>query len=250
MTPARRFKRHELGFGDYPFFRSLSTELCQEIFQASRVRQYGRGARIRGMTFRGGDSVHIVLNDTGIVSEELVHHEASTLRFRHQGHVLGDLDVFASSRAPLALAVTTTVTMAVPMNVMRSMVGKHPTLMRAVSVAITERLRTGDRVYGMFARPAEQRLCGLFLELLDKSGFMTEDGYRVEGPSQQDLAQALMLSRATVENALRSLRAKRAVRTSYRSFTFPDLKLLEKIEASGGAAAPATASAAGPAEYA
>lgn len=59
-----------------------------------------------------------------------------------------------------------------------------------------------------------------------------------------------MLSRATVENALRSLRAKRAVRTSYRSFTFPDLKLLEKIEASGGATAAAAASATGSAEYA
>ncbi|MFG2618775.1 Crp/Fnr family transcriptional regulator [Streptomyces sp. NPDC048507] len=236
MTPARRFKRHELGFGDYPFFRSLSTELCQEIFQASRVRQYGRGARIRGMTVRGGDAVHIVLNDTGIVSEELVHHEASTLRFRHQGHVLGDLDLFAPSRAPLAMALTTTVTMAVPMNVMRSMIGKHPTLMRAVSVSITERLRTTERVYGMFARPAEQRLCGLFVELLDRTGFATEDGYRVQGPSQLDLAQALMLSRATVENALRSLRAKQVVKTSYRSYTFPDLKLLEKVEA--GVAAP------------
>jgi CRP-like cAMP-binding protein len=231
VTPTRRFKRHELGFGDYPFFRSLSTELCQEMFQASRVRQHVRGQRIRGMTVRGGDSVHIVLNDTGIVAEEVVHHEASTLRFRHQGHVLGDLDVFASSRAPLAMALAPTVTMAVPLNVMRSMVGKHPTLMRAVSVSITERLRTTDRVYGMFARPAEQRLCGLFLELLDKSGFITADGYRVEGPSQQDLAQALMLSRATVENALRSLRSKQVVKTSYRSYTFPDPKLLEKAEA-------------------
>lgn len=235
MTPTRP-KRHELGFADYPFFRSLSTELCQEIYIASRIRQYNRGEQIRGMTVRNGDSVHIVLNN-GIAAEELVHHEATTLRFRYQGHCLGDAEVFTDSRPPLAIAVTTTATMAVPMAVMRTLVRKHNTLMRAVSTSMAERLRSNDRVYMMFARAPEQRLCELFVELIDKTGYPTRDGHRVEGPSQNDLAQALMISRATVEATLRNLRARQLVRTEYRAYVFPDLAALRK--AASAAVSPA-----------
>ncbi|MFB7825340.1 Crp/Fnr family transcriptional regulator [Streptomyces hydrogenans] len=223
-----RPKRHELGFADYPFFRSLSTELCQEIYNSSRVRQYNRREQIRGMTLRNGDAVHVLLNN-GIAAEELVHHEATTLRFRYQGHCLGDSEVFTDSKPPLAIAVTKTVTMAVPLDVMRGLVRKHNTLMRTVSTSMAERLRSNDRVYMMFARAPEQRLCELFIELIDKTGYPTREGTRVDGPSQNDLAQALMVSRATVENTLRSLRARQLVRTEYRAFVFPDVAALQKV---------------------
>ncbi|MFF2779507.1 Crp/Fnr family transcriptional regulator [Streptomyces sp. NPDC058052] len=227
-----------MAFADYPFFRSLSTELCQEIYLSSRVRQYNRGEQIRGMTVRNGNAVHILLN-SGIAAEELVHHEATTLRFRYQGHCLGDAEVFTDSKPPLALAVTTTVTMAVPLSVMRSLVRKHNTLMRAVSTSMAERLRSNDRVYMMFARNPEQRLCELFVELIDKTGYPTRDGHKVDGPSQNDLAQALMVSRATVENTLRGLRARQLIRTEYRAFVFPDVAALKKV---ASAVPPATAS--------
>jgi Mn-dependent DtxR family transcriptional regulator len=44
----------------------------------------------------------------------------------------------------------------------------------------------------------------------------------IEGPSQTDLADALGVSRATVENALKVLREAGLVTTGYRQYRFPD----------------------------
>ncbi|MDG4859900.1 Crp/Fnr family transcriptional regulator, partial [Streptomyces sp. T-3] len=239
VSPPRRLKRHELGVAHFPFFRSLSTALCTEVLSFSRPRTFERGELIRGMTVPGGDTVHVVIG--GIVVEETVYHEVSAMRFRYEGHVLGDTEIFADPRAPLARAVSQVGTMAMSLDRMRTLAGRRPALMKAIGMSMAERLRTNEKIYGLQSRTPEQRVCTLLLELAEASGYPFEEGRRLDGPSQSDIAQALTLSRATIENVLRTLRQKKVVRTEYRAFVFPDLARLRKLATTNApVAAPAS----------
>ncbi|MFF9803321.1 helix-turn-helix domain-containing protein, partial [Streptomyces rochei] len=74
------------------------------------------------------------------------------------------------------------------------------------------------------------RLAGLFVHLLSTCAVPSERfGRMIEGPSQQDLADALAVSRATIEAALRELRAEKLVITGYRTFEFPSERALAEM---------------------
>jgi CRP-like cAMP-binding protein len=183
-----------------------------------------------------GSMVHIVLS--GCVYEESSYGEDTTIWIHGTGAVLGVAEVFNPDLlAPTARCLNTTLTLAVQLTRMRAIIEHNGPIAAALGKVLSDQLVTGERVYGRRSLLPEQRLAGLFVHLLGKCAVpCTRYGRMIEGPSQTDLADALSVSRATVENALKSLRDLDLVTTGYRQYRFPDERELAsfgKVRAQG-----------------
>jgi CRP-like cAMP-binding protein len=107
----------------------------------------------------------------------------------------------------------------------RRLGGEFPELYLAFGGMTHQRLRLMEELYGASKASATYRVASLLLYLtttkeqvrLDSDGTVTlPQKYYVEGPTQADIADALGLSRAAVENALAALRDYGAVRSTRR----------------------------------
>ncbi|BCK68769.1 hypothetical protein Srufu_027220 [Streptomyces libani subsp. rufus] len=202
-----------------PFLSELSPSLRHDFTGAMSSRSSSRNTQLRGSA---SSMVHIVLS--GCVYEESSYGEDTTVRIHGTGAVLGVAEIFNSGlHAPTARCLNTTLTLAVPMARMRVLVEHHSPLAMALGKALTDQFAQGERVYNRRSLLPEQRLAGLFVHLLERCAVpSTTYGRMLEGPSQSELADALSVSRATVENALKVLRELRLVTTGYRQYEFPD----------------------------
>jgi CRP-like cAMP-binding protein len=202
-----------------PFLSELSPGARHEFAGSLSTRSSSRGSQLRGSV---GSTVHIVLS--GCVYEESVYGEDATVRIHGAGAVLGVAEIFYEElHAPTARCLNTTLTLAVPLSRMRAFAEYNGTLATALGKVLADQLVTGERVYNRRTLPPEQRLAGLFVHLLDRCAVPCASyGRMIEGPSQTDLADALGVSRATVENALKVLREAGLVTTGYRQYRFPD----------------------------
>ncbi len=111
--------------------------------------------------------------------------------------------------------------------------------MRNLAQALATQLKANDRVYSLCRKSSAQRVASLLIELFEING---EDSRTwpdsngdwhscpvVVGPSQVDIADALMLSMASVENVLRGLRRIDILATEYRQFVFLDMQRLKEV---------------------
>lgn len=202
--------------------------LLRELMDAGQLRTYASGARLRGISGSNSSTyVHFLIN--GIVSERRVYGNGSTLRFRGPGEILGDLEVFDEEAQPAsAVCLAPTWTLSIPLERMRALAEHHILIMMALGKNIAERMQRNERVYSAMGLSAEQRVCTLLHQLaLDCGKPATNGGVSISGPSQSDLAEALMLSRATVENVVRSLRKDGLLLTRHRAFAIPNLNDLK-----------------------
>ncbi|MFI1185471.1 Crp/Fnr family transcriptional regulator [Streptomyces californicus] len=214
------------------FLRELPVELrsnFQEMAQFSS-REHRRGVELRGPT--AGAFVHIVLRGC-VVERTQVDSSATTVRILGAGAVLGCMEVFDEELpTPKAECLNDTWTMSVPMDRIRALAESHPRLLKAIGISTTDRIQATERIYHRGSAGAEQRLAGLLAHLVMHCAVpSTTYDYKVEGPSQSHLAEALSLSTGSIESALQSLRLKKIVITGYRSYEFPSLRRL--LEASG-----------------
>ncbi|MEU2620555.1 Crp/Fnr family transcriptional regulator [Streptomyces sp. NPDC007157] len=202
-----------------PFLAELSRTTRHEFAGGLATRSSSRNAQLRGSV---GAVVHIVLS--GCVYEESSYGEDTTVRIHGTGAVLGVAEVFNPElHAPTARCLNTTLSLAVPLARMRTMAEHNGRIASALGKVLADQLAAGERVYGRRTLLPEQRLAGLFVYLLDKCAVpCVRYGRMVEGPSQSDLADALSVSRATVESALKVLRDRELVTTGYRQYRFPD----------------------------
>ncbi|MGW0188191.1 Crp/Fnr family transcriptional regulator [Streptomyces sp. NPDC003362] len=206
-----------------PFLAELSRGTRREFANAMSTRQHFRNAQLRGSV---GSAVHIVLS--GCVYEESSYGEDTTVRIHGSGAVLGIAEIFNPElHAPTARCLNATLTLTVPMARMRAILEHNGVIGAALGKVLTDQLVTAERVYNRRSLQPEQRLAGLFVHLLDRCAVpCIRYGRMIEGPSQTDLADALSVSRATVENALKVLRDLRLVTTGYRQYRFPDERQL------------------------
>jgi CRP-like cAMP-binding protein len=208
------------------FMRWLPPSQRQELLRASTSRAYTRKDMIRGSA---SSMVHIVLS--GCVAEESTYGETTSVRILGTGAVLGDLEVFDPDRpTPTTRCLNSTWTLTLPLDRMRMYAESMPDIAMALGRAATERLSDTERVYNRPGLRPEQRLAGLFVHLLGTCAVPSERfGRMIEGPSQQDLADALSVSRATIEAAMRELREDKLVVTGYRTFAFPSEPALAEV---------------------
>ncbi|WSB58687.1 Crp/Fnr family transcriptional regulator (plasmid) [Streptomyces cellulosae] len=202
-----------------PFLADFSRAARHEFTNGLSTRSSGRNAQLRGSV---GSTVHIVLS--GCVYEESSYGEDTTVRIHGAGAVLGAAEIFNPDlHAPTARCLNATLTLAIPMTRMRAMVEHTGALAAALGKVLADQLVIGERVYNRRSLHPEERLAGLFVHLLDRCAVpCMQYGRMIEGPSQTDLADALSVSRATVENALKALRELGLVTTGYRRYRFPD----------------------------
>ncbi|WP_329277083.1 Crp/Fnr family transcriptional regulator [Streptomyces sp. NBC_01451] len=206
-----------------PFLAALGPSMRHDFVTLMSTRSNIRGAQLRGSN---GMAVHIVLS--GCVYEESTFGENTTVRIHGTGAVLGVAEVFDEDLlAPTTRCLNNTLTLALPLSRMRALAEGNGSLATALGRVLAEQLVTGERVYNRHALSPESRLAGLFVYLLDRCAVpCSEYGRMVDGPSQTDLAAALSVSRATIENALKVLRANGLVSTGYRQYRFPDERRL------------------------
>ncbi|MBT2411785.1 Crp/Fnr family transcriptional regulator [Streptomyces sp. ISL-12] len=202
-----------------PFLSELSRRTRHGFTSSLVPRSSGRNAQLRGSA---SSAVHIVLS--GCVYEESAYGEDATVRIHGTGAVLGVAEIFDPTLpTPTARCLNHTITLAVPITRMRSLAETSTSLTAALGKMLADQMVTGERIYNRRSLPPEQRLAGLFVHLLDRCAVPCATyGRMLEGPSQTDLADALSVSRATIESALVTLRRLELVTTGYRQYRFPD----------------------------
>ncbi|MFD4973138.1 Crp/Fnr family transcriptional regulator [Streptomyces sp. NPDC058424] len=202
-----------------PFLAELSPGTRQELAAMMSTRSSTRGAQLRGSV---SSVVHLVLS--GCVYEESTYGEDTTVRIHGTGSVLGVAEIFNEDlHSPTARCLNNTLSLAIPAMRMRSIIEHNGAIATALGKVLADQLVIGERIYNRHCLPPEGRLAGLFVHLLDRCAVPSATyGRMVEGPSQSDLAAALSVSRATIENALKTLRELNLVTTGYRQYRFPD----------------------------
>ncbi|GHE60723.1 hypothetical protein GCM10018785_32260 [Streptomyces longispororuber] len=154
-------------------------------------------------------------------------------RFRGVGQILGEAKLIYPRESVKAACLTTTWVMPCPVPRMNWLLSRHPEIQLALLRSLEDRNRSDELVYGTTTRTPLQRVGGLLLHLADHASTPApaNPGHTtVLGPSQKDLADALMMGVSTVENAIRRLRRTHGVITSkYRQFVVTDRFLLRDI---------------------
>ncbi|MFD8813659.1 Crp/Fnr family transcriptional regulator [Streptomyces sp. NPDC059627] len=193
------------------------------------------------------EHVHIVLG--GCVRQD--RHPLGTAegspkitRFRGAGQLLGEAKLIEPSAAVRTTCLTTTWVMACPVPAMNLLLRRRPHIQLALLRSLEDRNRTDELIYGTMTRPPLERVCALLVHLAEVAGTTGADGtddpghLTILGPSQKDMAEALLLGVSTVENTLRLLRTPAAqgglfpdgvLRSGYRRFVVTDLPSLRAV---------------------
>lgn len=239
----RQYAEFETLMEGIPFFEGLSLAVGSEFFERAFSRSFGRGEQLRGIN-TSGSMVHLILD--GYVLERTTFAESpqsSTVRFFGRGTLIGITDIFLEDPQPAVVeCLQRTWTFSYPLDRIRALADADVTVMRNLAQTMALQLRTIERVYAPSRKSSAQRVAALLLELADISTpgqrlmeYPEPDEERntvvavIEGPTQADIADALMLSMASVENVYRGLRQVNIITTEYREVTIHDVKKLKEV---------------------
>ncbi|MET7736060.1 Crp/Fnr family transcriptional regulator [Streptomyces sp. NPDC005402] len=192
---------------------------------------------------RGDEHVHIVLG--GCVRQE--RHPfgpgkgaPKIIRFRGVGELLGEAKLIEPDATVKTTCLTTTWVMPCPLQDMNLLLRRRPHIQLALLRSLEDRNRTDEMIYGTLTRLPVQRVSALLVHLAAIAGTAdpAEPGQvTIQGPSQKDMADALLLGVSTVENTLRLLRKPGkdsglprdgVLRSGYRQFVVTDLPALRR----------------------
>jgi CRP-like cAMP-binding protein len=215
------------------------------------VQAWGADARVHGrdevLPVRPDDKhVHIILG--GCVSQVRFLTDQGdggpkVTRFRATGHFLSEGKLIDLPARVVTTCLTDTWVMPCSVDRMNFLLHKHPDIQLALLRSLESRNRDDELVYGTVTRSPVQRVAGLLVHLAGTAGEMDAKptGHvTIPGPSQKDLAEALLMGVSTVENALRYLRQPPAasglpeqgvVLSKYRRFVVTDLPALRAFAA-------------------
>ncbi|WP_308310900.1 Crp/Fnr family transcriptional regulator [Streptomyces sp. GbtcB6] len=190
------------------------------------------------------EQVHIVLG--GCVRQErhpfgTVEGAPKITRFRGVGQLLGEAKLIEPAAAVRTTCLTTTWVMSCPVPGMNLLLRRRPHIQLALLRSLEDRNRTDEMIYGTMTRPPLERVCGLLVHLAEVAGTADTDDpghLTILGPSQKDIADALLLGVSTVEHTLRLLRTPAGqgglfpdgvLRSGYRRFVVTDLPSLRAV---------------------
>ncbi len=179
----------------------------------------------------GPDGQHVYIVLGGCVRQERfpcgTHKDAPKItRFRGVGQMLGEAKLITPRESVRTFCLTTTWVMPCPVGRLNLLLTQHPEIQLSLLRSLEDRIRGDELIYSTATRTPLQRVGGLLLHLADTAGTPTPatPGHTtILGPSQRDLADALMMGVSTVENAIGRLRRTHGVITSkYRQFVVTD----------------------------
>ncbi|MEU9187562.1 Crp/Fnr family transcriptional regulator [Streptomyces sp. NPDC048484] len=168
-------------------------------------------------------------------------------RFRGVGQVLGEAKLIEPRSHVLTTCLTTTWVMPCFVPRMHAFFRKAPDVQLALLRSLEDRNRSDEIIYTMAARTPLRRVAGLLAHLAEGAeateateateapgnapGASLGARVTIAGPSQKDMAAALLLGLSTVENAVRDLRNSGVLDNKYRQFVVSDLAALHGIAA-------------------
>ncbi|MEE1942321.1 helix-turn-helix domain-containing protein [Streptomyces sp. TRM 70361] len=175
----------------------------------------------------GDETVYLTL--TGCVAQRRYPYgrgakEPVILRFRGAGQLLGEAKLLDPCSSVETVCLSDTWVLPYSADHLNRLLGRRGGQGRgALLASLEERNRTDEMIYGTVTRPPLRRVGALLHHLAVTAGTGHPDGsVRITGPRQTDLAEALLVSRSTVENAVSVLRTGNLVASSYRRFVVTD----------------------------
>ncbi len=227
VTVLRRVSASEI---EGEFFADLPEAFARVVAEHSVARVFTKGELLRSSTAGVQTDVHFIVR--GCVAERSV--VGDTLRFRGKNWIVGDMDLTDEEpRIMTAECLTATWTRSIPLARMRYLVENDAAVARALASELQRRMTETEAIYSSFRRSVTERVAGLLLDLAVQQAppQRLRDTWEaptanVDGPTQGELADALMVSRASVENALAELRRNKVLSTSHRRYVIHDLHLL------------------------
>jgi CRP/FNR family transcriptional regulator, cyclic AMP receptor protein len=209
------------------FLAKLSTEARAELFTVAVRRRFDSGRRL----FVEGDrSSHVELLINGFVKVTTsVGGVEALLAIRMPGDILGETGALGDRPRTATVTACGRITSAVVTRAnFSAFLRRHPDAALNMAAVMGERLRWANRRRADFAAfPAEVRLAGLLVEIARICGHRTDAGLSVGvALSQPELATMVGVAQVTAQKAIRDLRARRVIRTGYRSIVIVDLDAL------------------------
>ncbi|MFC4034693.1 Crp/Fnr family transcriptional regulator [Streptomyces polygonati] len=232
LTPseARRLRK---GARTSAFLDNLPPGLAAAVLGAAVRKSVRRGTTLKDAGYR---ATHVFLVESGCITEQILFPEAghmrpASLRFRQAGSVIGENDLStpfnpqqktehdASLYTTIVTCLTPSVVDAIPIVKMREFLDSEPAFGKALLASVAKSSTESQMVYANSRLAALQRVAHLLLYLSEWS-HSSEQPPRltVTGPTQTNLAEALMLGRASIEAALRELRDKEILSTNHRTY--------------------------------
>jgi CRP/FNR family cyclic AMP-dependent transcriptional regulator len=160
----------------------------------------------------------------------------AVLALRNTGDLLGEqAGVDGQPRSATLYALTEVEGLIIPLNRYRVFAQTHPGVTIALQHVLSERLREADYQRAEAgAKPVQTRLATLLLDLCERYGTPTQEGYvRIALPlSQDDLAGLVLTSRRTISRILEHWRVLGWILTGRRRIGVKRIDALRK-EASG-----------------
>ncbi|PJE97423.1 Crp/Fnr family transcriptional regulator [Streptomyces carminius] len=157
--------------------------------------------------------------------------DTQIVRFRGAGQLLGEVKLLDPRSSVETVCLDETWVLAYDIERMHRLLTRNRGAGRqALLLSLEERNRTDEAVYCTVTRPPLTRVSALLHHLAATVGTRHPDGtVQIAGPRQTDLADALLVSRSTVENAVSVLRAGHVVVSSYRRFLVTDPAELARL---------------------
>jgi CRP/FNR family cyclic AMP-dependent transcriptional regulator len=219
--------------GGDDFLSALDEPARGALEAAGRRRCFPRGAAL----FHAREATdHVVVLMSGRVKVTRVSeggHE-TVLAFRGPGDLLGEQSgIDAEPRSATVTAVEDVEALVVSATHWRAFTERTPPAAARLVEILNRRLREADRLrleYGSLDTVG--RVAARLIELVERFGEPTDDGFRIDLPlSQEELAGWVGSSREAVAKALHTLRSAGWLRTERRSITVLDLEALERRSA-------------------
>lgn len=209
------------------FLADLKAPTREEMLRLGVRREFQAGRRLLS---EGDETDHVELLLRGFVKITSDAEGSETLlAIRVPGDVVGETAVLTGRPRMASVTACGPVTSAViHSGDFKRFLAAHPDAAVSIAATIGERLRWANKRRTDFAaHPPETRLARVFADLALSCGRATSAGTVLDVPlTQPELASMVGVAEATVQRALRDLRASGAIATGYRRITIPDIAAL------------------------
>lgn len=209
-----------------------SADSVARLAATASVVRWGRGRKI----LRAGESaaaMMIVVSGRVKITANGRNGKERILNIVEPGQTFGEMAVLDGERRSAdADALEDTCAIVVPRAAFDSMLDGEPFVARRIIAELCSRLRIAtslieDTMFVSAETRLARRLCGLAERRAGGAG--DECGWSVEGLSQQELADAVGVSRESVNRVLRRWQSLGVVALSYRSVAILDIRRLKRL---------------------
>ncbi len=211
------------------FLGELDAEDRAALLGVARTRRFRAGSTLM---YAGQAGAEVIVLVSGRVKVTYLTEDGREviLDFRGPGELLGEVSVVdGHPRTSSVQAVESVEALTLTAADFKKLVASRPTFANQLLQNVLRRFRDSDRKLVEFgASHTIGRVAARLLEMVERFGSETRDGYVIDLPiTQEELAGWTGASREAVAKALHSLRESGLITTERRRFTVLDLAGLE-----------------------